>query len=229
MQILPLAVLVGLSLVSQALAAIYVTDPVASTNCTASLPCNVTWKDDGLVPSLAAIGNCSIQLCSGGDQTQTCFQTISSSWNVTHTNVTYENNPKDGPNGTYYFLKFRALNYTSPTNPSQPYEAFSSRFTLSGMTGTFNASVMAEITGSQGISVASSSSKVASSTAAAVTATSTPIASSVTSSISTASSTAKAKSGAVALTLPSAFASFVGVTVVFGFAGVALTVLALGL
>jgi len=223
---------IGFVLAQQVFAGIFVTEPTSASNCSATLPCEVQWKDDGNAPSLATIGNCSIQVCSGSDQVQYCLYTVADSWDVTNTSITYENDPHFGPTGQFYFLKFMALNYPNPANPTQPYEAFSARFTLVGMMGAYNASI-------EGLSTAvdvvptttgtSASLTKATTSAAASTPATTAGASHSSGSPSPSASGSANKSGAVALTIPSAFASLVGVSVVVGFAGIGLGMLALGL
>jgi len=140
---------VAAAFVSQVSGTLYVTQPVASTSVTAGQQGTVAWNDDGNQPILSAIGPCSIDLCTGGVTQQTCLQNISPSLDVSqNAQVSYTPNASIGPNGAYYFIKFTSISLKDSTNPQFPFTAFSAKFTLAGMTGTFNATVSAELAGS---------------------------------------------------------------------------------
>jgi hypothetical protein len=159
--------IVAASLVSQVSGTIYVTQPVATTTCTAGQQCTVAWNDDGNAPALASIGPCSIDLCTGGVQQQTCLQNISPSLDVSqNAQVTYTVNPSIGPDGNMYFIKFSSLAFKDPTNPQFAFTSFSAKYTLAGMTGQFNATVSAEIAGAS-VAPAGASAAPAASTPAA--------------------------------------------------------------
>jgi len=132
----------------QVSANLYVTQPVASTICAAGQQCIVAWNDDGTTPALGTIGPCEIDLCTGNSIQQTCLMNISPSIDVSqNAQVTYTVPATLGPNLNKYFIKFTSISYKNPTTPQYPFEAFSAMFTLSGMTGTFNSSILSEIAG----------------------------------------------------------------------------------
>lgn len=129
------------------------TDPTSSSSCSATLACNVTWKDDGTSPALASIGEQSssmwkrlpaylttccvgpsrVDLCTGDRTRQTCLQNIATNLDVSTTNnITYHNDPKVGPTGKFYFIKFTSNNLKDPSNPGFPYTAYSAVFNLVG-------------------------------------------------------------------------------------------------
>jgi len=130
----------------QALATIFVTAPIATTVCSAGQPCAVTWNDNGVAPALASIGPCSIGVYAGSVTQQTLLQTISPSLDVSTTgSVSFNPDPTIGPNTNIYFIKFISIGLKDPSNPVAPYEQFSAKFTLQGMTGQFNSTVASEV------------------------------------------------------------------------------------
>jgi len=187
------AIVFAASLISQAAATIYVTSPVASTVCTAGQSCLVSWNDDGATPALGTIGACSIDLCTGGVQQQTCLQNVSPSLDVSqNAQINFLPEATIGENGAMWFIKYTSLAYKDPATPTFPFTAFSAKFTLAGMTGTFNATVESEISGA-------ATGAVAASTSAAVVATTTPVATGMTTSkaaSATSTGTAKATTSA---------------------------------
>jgi len=223
-----------LAVASLASANLYVTEPVASTTCAANANCVVSWNDDGTTPALSSIGPCSISLYTGGMQQQTFLQSVSTSTDVSQVaTVSFMPDPTVGPNGVFYFIKYTSLSFKDPTNPTYPYTAYSSKFTLSGMTGTFNASVEAQISGA----AAATSAAVGTTTVAAVgTTTGANTAATVvttritsTSSAAKSSSTAKTNAAVGTMAIPGVVSSIAGVTVIVGLASVLLGMVALGL
>jgi len=219
-------VVVAAALFSQVSATIYVTQPISSTTCAASQACTVAWNDDGNAPALATIGACSIDLCTGGVQQQTCLQNISPSTDVSQTaQLQFFPNPSVGESGDMWFIKFTSLAYKDPTNPQFPFTAFSAKLTLTGMTGTFNATIESEIAGaSVAAGVATTAAVVTTSAApAAATGASSMTIAKVTAS-STGSGTAKATTSTTAAKASGAFnivSSILGVSVAAGLAGLA--------
>jgi len=203
----------ALSLFSQVSATIYVTDPVASTVCAAGTACTVAWDDDGTTPALGTIGACSIDLCTGGVQTQTCLQNVSPSTDVSQiASVNYTVNPSIGASGNMWFIKFTSLAYKDPTNPTFPFTAFSAKLTLTGMTGTFNATVQAEISGASAAPAAAA----ATAPAASMTTAKAAVASASASKAATTTAAAK-KSGAAQVV-----GSFTGAATVASLVGLAI-------
>jgi len=197
------AILTLAALAQSALATIYVTAPVATTTYQGGGTGVITWEDDGTAPSLSTIGTASVGIYAGNSQQQTLLQEIIGSVNVATTaSIQFTIDPTIGPDGSDYFIRFQSLTYTDPTEPAYPYEQFSARFTLTDMTGTFNATVQAQINGATGAAsvagpAATTSAKAASNSAAAVPGASTAASHSTTGAAAGASTTAK--SGAVAI------------------------------
>jgi hypothetical protein len=131
-----LAATLAATLVPQALANLYITAPVASTTCTASQPCAVSWNDDGTTPALGTIGACTVGLYIGSQQTQILLQSLGDVDVSQQATASFNPDPTVGGDSDLYFLRFTAVNYM---DGAYPYEGFSAKFTLTGMTGTFNA------------------------------------------------------------------------------------------
>jgi hypothetical protein len=144
----------------QALAVIFVTNPVATTTCIAGQPCTVAWQDDGKTPNLASIGPTQIFLSVGSAQQQTNLMEIGAPGvDVSKVNtVTFTPAATLGSNGNFYFIRFQSVSLPDPANPAFKFLGFSAKFTLSGMTGTFNATVQSQISALPASTVAPTSS-----------------------------------------------------------------------
>jgi len=148
------AFVAALLLVPSVLAVPFVTAPVASTTWTAGAAQNIVWEDDGTAPSLAQFGNATVGIYAGNQNQQTELQQIATV-NVSSTGtVTFTPDASMGPNGNYYFVRLTSLAYMDGQYPA---EAFSAKFTMAGMSGTFNASVSAEVAGASTAPVGGSS------------------------------------------------------------------------
>jgi len=142
-----------------------VTAPIAGTTCTGGQVCSVTWNDNRQGVSLAQQGNCTVALYTGGAQQQTFLQPIAypNAINVsTIQTIQFTVDPTVGPNSDQYFIRFSSTSLTNPTSPTNPYLSFSAKFTLAGMSGTFNSTVQQQLAG-----VTSSASSSASSSGTA--------------------------------------------------------------
>jgi len=161
------------ALFSSAFANVFVTSPVASTTFHGGQVATITWQDDGNAPTLQAFGPAAVSIYAGNAQQQTLLQSISTSVDVSTTSsIQFTPNPTIGPNSDEYFIRFQSLSLKDAVQTNFPAEAFSAKFTLDSMTGTFNATVQSQIAGQStapiGGSTASSSSS-ASKVAAATT------------------------------------------------------------
>jgi hypothetical protein len=145
---------------------VYVTNPIAASSLPAGQPVSITWQDDNKVPLLASFGPASIGLYAGNQQQQTLLQMIATNVDVSKISTqSWTPSASVGPNFNSYFIRFTSNNLSDPTQAQFKAEAFSAKFALTGMTGTFNATVQAEINGT-----------VSSTTAAATTPTANTIA-----------------------------------------------------
>jgi len=204
------------SLVSVAYATVYVTAPVASTTYTAGQSAVVNWQESGTAPLLKDFGLAKISIFVGNAQQQTPLQELSSGLDVsTAMTLSFTPDPKIGPNGNEYFIRFESAKLKD--SAGFPVEAFSAKFTLTGMSGAFNSSVQAEIDGQSTAPLA----PLVTSGASGATSSSTPSLTSSSASktpastSSTTSATAKPSSGAMALKAGWAgivFGAVVGVT-----------------
>lgn len=141
-----LAVLVTLS--ASVLGNVFVTSPVASTTWNGGSKQTVSWQDNGNAPNLAAFGPAMISIYAGNAQQQTLLQAISPNTDVSKSaSVDFTVNPSIGPNSDNYFIRIESLGLKDPANPQFPALAFSAKFTLASMTGTFNSTVQAQIDG----------------------------------------------------------------------------------
>lgn len=128
-------------------ATVFITSPTASTSIAAGQSSTITWQDDGTTPNLTAFGPCTIGLYVGNQIQQTLLQTIGTNINVaTQSSETWTPDATVGANSAGYFLRFTS-NSLPATAGTGNAEAFSAKFTLTGMTGTFNATVAAEMSG----------------------------------------------------------------------------------
>ncbi|KAG8889215.1 hypothetical protein FRB98_005408 [Tulasnella sp. 332] len=215
------------SFFSQVAATIYVTQPVASTTCQAGAPCMVAWNDDGNAPPLATIGACDIELCIGDVTTQICLQDITPSLDVSqNAQIPFNPDATIGGNSNDYFIKFISQVYKDPTNPTFPYTSFSAKFTLAGMTGTFNATVSAAIAGASVAPAATSVSAVAATPAAATAsagtmtkAASSTVAATATAKATTSAAKSSSTSGAVNVSSSMSIVSLVAVIMSAAFMG----------
>lgn len=142
---------IALALVSFAapvLADVYITSPTSSSTFTGGQQAVVNWKDDGKSPSVAQWGDASISIFVGNALQQTSLQVISSSVDMSQTSsIAFTPNPAIGPNSDEYFIRIESSSLKSATDSRYPALAFSAKFTLNGMTGTFNSTEQAQIDG----------------------------------------------------------------------------------
>ena len=202
--------------VSPALATVYVTSPVATSSWPAGQQQTVSWKDDGIAPSLANFGPSKVSVYVGSQTQQTMVQSIVTSVDLSTTSsIVFTPDASTGENGQYYFIRFESISFKDPNNAAYPALAFSSKYTMTGMTGTFSADVKAEISAAATGNAAATSAATGSQTTAAATTTKiTSAKASGTSSASTSSASAKSASSNGASTLPvSALTCAAGVAV----------------
>ncbi|KIP09954.1 hypothetical protein PHLGIDRAFT_34176 [Phlebiopsis gigantea 11061_1 CR5-6] len=209
------AFIVALAALPSAFAAISVTSPVATTSWAAGQQQVISWKDDGTAPTLANMGVCMVSIYVGSQTQQasspfdaTQLQLITNNVDVSTTSsVAFTPDASIGPNSGAYFIRFESLNFKDATNSQFNAEAFSAKFTLTGMTGTFNSTVQAQIDAGNSSAGSSASSPAASSPTSA--------SSAITSSAASGSSKAASSTGSAKST-----ASATGASTSSGAAGV---------
>jgi hypothetical protein len=139
---------VALALSASAFANVFVTNPTASTTFNGGKSATVSWQDDGKQPTLQAFGPAIVSIYAGNSQQQTLLQTVSPSVDVSTTqSVVFTPDATIGPNGNEYFIRIQSISLKDATQTQYPALAFSAKFTMAGMTGTFNATVQSQIDG----------------------------------------------------------------------------------
>ncbi|OBZ66820.1 hypothetical protein A0H81_13319 [Grifola frondosa] len=205
------------ALAPSALANLYTTAPVATTSWAANTPQTISWQDDGTSPNLTSLGPCAVSVYVGNQIQQTLVQNIVPSVDVSTTSsIVFSPDPNMGENGAYYFIRFQSLSLKDASNSAYPAEAFSAKFALTGMTGTFNSTVSAQIAAASGSTSASTSgsSSGASTTNAATTSNTASKTSSSSSKAASATTSAKAANGAISIAA-GAFTGIAGAAVAF--------------
>ncbi|KAK7049827.1 hypothetical protein VNI00_005257 [Paramarasmius palmivorus] len=168
------------SLASSAFATIFITSPVATTTFNGGQKASITWQDDGKAPSLADWGLAKVSIYTGNAKQQTSLQEITNSVNVSAINsIEFTPNAAIGPNSKEYFVRIESLTLKDAASPQYPALAFSAKFQMNGMSGTFSPDIQAQIDGQSTAPLAGSSSTASS-----------PSASMTTSKVSSASTTA---------------------------------------
>ncbi|KII91691.1 hypothetical protein PLICRDRAFT_173503 [Plicaturopsis crispa FD-325 SS-3] len=207
------SVLVTLALSASAFATVSVTEPVLSTTWSGGQQATLSWKDDNTTPSLQSFGPSIVSIYTGNRIQQTSLQTIASNVDVSTTaSIQFTPNPSIGPNGADYFIRFESLSLKDATTPQYPALAFSSKFTMNNMSGTFNATVQAQIDGQSTAPISSPTGATSSGSSASASATTAKSSSSAKASGSATSSAANASAsnGASGLTV-AGFTAFTGV------------------
>jgi hypothetical protein len=209
---------VVLALSVSTLANVFITSPVASTTFVGGQQATVSWQDDGSAPTLQSFGPAMVSIYAGNAQQQTLLQTISPSIDVSQlSTIQFTPDPTIGPDGDQYFVRFQSLGLKDATNPQYPALAFSAKFTMSGMSGQFNATVQSEIDGQSTAPIGGTAITSAAAATVAVT--------TVTKSSSSSSSAATSKASTAAGASGSNGAGKLAGAGVAAFAGVAVAVL----
>jgi hypothetical protein len=130
-----------------AFAEMVITDPNNNLSCSGGKTCTIKWQEGPNQPPIAQSGTCEFSVYTGNPQQQTRLQTIAQNVNIVHDNaLVFTVDPKIGPSANVYFIRAQC-SVPDPTTPSNPLLAFSGFFSLNDMTGTFNASVQAQVAG----------------------------------------------------------------------------------
>ncbi|GAA5894852.1 hypothetical protein JCM5296_007598 [Sporobolomyces johnsonii] len=116
----------------------------------------VTWEDDGNSPSSSSFGKSTLYIATGSSTQHTNLATIghvTDPASTTEVKITVD--ATWGPDSTAYFVLLQSDNATDSSGT--PLQAFSSRFTLHRMTGSFSSAVQAQLAAYSSASAASSS------------------------------------------------------------------------
>ncbi|KAG8743299.1 hypothetical protein FRC10_012262 [Ceratobasidium sp. 414] len=149
-----------------AFAAPYFTKPITGDSCAAGQPCTLSWQDDGKAPSLAEFGDCTIAVYTGSQQQQTQMQFISPTNAGNTASVVFIPDATVGQNSDQYFIKMISINAPDPAMPQYKATAYSPKFSLTGMTGQFNQTILQQIAAAAGPSGAATSAAASPSAAA---------------------------------------------------------------
>jgi len=178
------------------LAGPYFTSPVGGTTCVASQPCTVSWQDDNTAPTLADFGDCIIGVYAGSQNQQSLMQAIAPANAASTGSVIFTPDPAMGQDSSSYFIKMISVNTADPTNAQYKATAYSAMFTLNGMTGAFNETVLSQIAGTAASSGVAASVAPATSAAASSVAAATSVVASATSAAGSSSASRAASSSA---------------------------------
>ncbi|RXW23205.1 hypothetical protein EST38_g2640 [Candolleomyces aberdarensis] len=193
-------VFVLLAVAAQALAGIHITAPIASTTFSGGKQATVTWIDNGQAPPLKDFGPAIISIYAGNALQQTSLQVIAPSVDVsTQGSVTFNVDATIGPNSNEYFIRIESLSLKDSAQPQYPALAFSAKFTLNEMTGTFSPAILSQIAGQSTAPLQSQTSAAprTTGTAAATTTGTTGAAARTTSAAPTGTNAASQNSGAI--------------------------------
>jgi hypothetical protein len=139
-------VLFGLA--SSALANIYITNPVASTVMTAGQSASIVWQDTTDSPSLSEFGAAKFSVAVGNAISQTVLQVIAENVDVSTTStIQFTPDASVGGDSDQYFIRVESNSLKDAKDARFPALGFSAKFTIKGMSGSFNTSVQAEIDG----------------------------------------------------------------------------------
>jgi len=198
-------------------ATVYITSPVGSSSLPAGQPATINWQDDGTSPSLAQFGPASIGLFVGNQQQQTLMQPIATDIDVSKVSTqSWTPDATVGPDSAVYFIRFTSNSFQDPNQPQFMAEAFSAKFALTGMTGTFNATIQAQISGAPAASSAASTAAASGGSTTRATSTGSTAPSSAKAS-TTASGAASANNGAGHITVPRVLTATGIVAITFAF------------
>ncbi|KDN51311.1 hypothetical protein K437DRAFT_221710 [Tilletiaria anomala UBC 951] len=123
------------------LSTIIVTQPVASTNGKGGQKLSIEWNDDGKSPKLSSDwGRINIFLATGSQNVQFKLEQLATNLAPGLTSFRPTISKNAGPNAIKeYFLRFEGTKLQANGIPPM---AFSARFTLTGMSGSFNSTIM---------------------------------------------------------------------------------------
>ncbi|GAA6023195.1 hypothetical protein JCM10207_004476 [Rhodosporidiobolus poonsookiae] len=135
------------ALVAPALAKVYIYKPVESSKYAPGDTFTVSWRDDGESPSWTEWGASTIGLYTGSATSQTLLTTLGTVDDAAKSpaqRITIDGGW--GPDSSEYFIRVQSVSGVA-TN-GDPLQAFSARFTLTGMTGEWSPEVSAQLAGS---------------------------------------------------------------------------------
>lgn len=164
--------LITLLLLTKALAGVYITSPVNATSLKSGDSGKIEWVDDGVHPLLNAIGPSSVTLYTGSDYQQTWLATIAENIDVSkQSSASYTVDPSWGPSGQYYFIRVTSNSLKDPNDSANKYTSYSAKFTLENMSGTFDSTILSQLSATStpaGVSATQSKSSTSAASATGV-------------------------------------------------------------
>jgi len=127
---------------------VFVTAPTASTSIPAGQNFTIKWQDDGNSPTSQSFGAATVGLWVGSVNQQFLLQAIGDVDVSKETSIAWTPDASVGPDSNAYFIRFTSVNLKDANNSQYNAEAFSSKFSLTGMKGTFNSTIQGVISGS---------------------------------------------------------------------------------
>lgn len=120
---------------TSALANFYPTYPIGDTVWPAGTEQTIAWKDNGNAPSINDISSFKLELQTGTDANQRTLAVIGTDLKGSAGSVKYTIPANIGPSGKVYFLRF------TPNTGGTDSIVWTTRFTLTGGTGTFPSNI----------------------------------------------------------------------------------------
>ncbi|KAG6907538.1 hypothetical protein DXG01_008574 [Tephrocybe rancida] len=171
-----------LALSTSAFATVFITSPTSSSTFVGGQQATISWQDDNAAPALKDFGPSKLIVPSVDVSTTQSIQ--------------FTPDASIGPNGNQYFIRFESLGLKDAAAPQYPALAFSAKFTMSSMTGTFSPAILDQINGQSTAPLAGATTAPAATTKPA---TSASLTTSKSSASATKSSAAPAKTSNAAL------------------------------
>lgn len=151
-----------LALSCSALASISITNPIASTSLAGGKSLKISWTADSdtVTPLAKSFGNSSVSIYTGSSSVQYPLELFGYLDPYTTKSISKVVPKTLGPSAALYFIRIESL--SAKDSAGNPLEAFSARFTMTGMTGEWSTE---EATANSDVSVASTASSTKAATA----------------------------------------------------------------
>ena len=126
-----------LALAASALASISITNPIASTSLAGGKSLKISWlaDSDTVTPLAKSFGNSSVSIYTGSSSVQYPLELFGYLDPAKTTSISKVIPKTLGPSAALYFIRIESL--SAKDSAGNPLEAFSARFTLTGMTGSW--------------------------------------------------------------------------------------------
>ncbi|GAA5838058.1 hypothetical protein JCM9279_004114 [Rhodotorula babjevae] len=145
----------------------YIYKPVEASHYRAGDSFTVSWRDNGEAPLSSAYGQTTVSLYTGTSTVQTQLASLGTVADPgVETEVLITIDPTWGPDADDYFIRIQSV--AGVDAAGAPLQAFSARFALSQMTGTWSGAASAALAGSPVAAVAASATSAATAMATSV-------------------------------------------------------------